>query len=165
LRTAVHACKILIVMPIQRPGEMTSSWQPFREPLRRTLLRTGVIALVGGAALSRWWGGLDRWPFATLLVFWFSFGGHWVEVGFLNGLRPWLPPLRAVQIVSRIGVWFVGGIAIGHGVALSALWLTGLRANLWPAWWLGGVALIAVELVAHLVLQLRGQPSFYNGRG
>ncbi len=25
----------------------------------------------------------------------------------------------------------------------------------WPAWWLGGIAFIGIELVAHLVLQLR----------
>ena len=31
--------------------------------------------------------------------------------------------------------------------------------------WLGGLAFIGIELVAHLVLQLRGRPSFYNERG
>jgi hypothetical protein len=144
---------------------VTSSWQPYREPLRRTLIRTGAIALVVGAVLAGWWGGPGRWPFATLLVFWFSFGGHWVEVGFLNGLRPRLSSTPAVQVATRIGVWFVGGTALGLGVALTAMLLAGLRPERWPAWWLGGVALIAVELIAHTALQLRGQPSVYNGRG
>ena len=59
--------------------------------------RTGsAIALVVGAALAQQWGGLARWPLASLLV-----------------LRPSL----------------------------------------------------GIELVARLALQLRGRPSFYNGRG
>jgi hypothetical protein len=35
----------------------------------------------------------------------------------------------------------------------------------WPRWWLGGLVFIGIELVAHLVLRLRGRPNFYNGRG
>jgi hypothetical protein len=75
---------------------MTTAWQPFREPLRGTLLRTTIIAL---------------------------------------------------------------------GMALTATSLATVRPRQWPALWLGGFAFIGVELVAQLVLQLRGRPSFYNGRG
>ncbi len=39
------------------------------------------------------------------------------------------------------------------------------RPPRWPAWWLGGLAFIGIELVAHLALLLRGRPSFYDGRG
>jgi hypothetical protein len=144
---------------------MTSPWQPYREPLGRTLLRTGTIALVVGAVLARTWGGLQRWPLATLLVLWFSFGGHWVELWFLNWLRPRLPVARAVQVGARFGVWFVGGTGLGLGMAMTARLLAGLRLGRWPAWWVGGLAFIGVELIAHLFLQLRGRPSFYDGRG
>jgi hypothetical protein len=48
---------------------------------------------------------------------------------------------------------------------LTATALTEFRPAQWPAWWLGGLAFIGLELVAHLPLQLRGQPNFYNGRG
>jgi hypothetical protein len=144
---------------------MTSPWQPYREPLRRTLVRAGTIALVVGAVLARRWGGPGRWPLATLLALWFSFGGHWVELWFLNWLRPHLSVARGVQVGARIGVWFVGGTGLGLGMALTAMVLAGLRPARWPAWWLGGLALIGVELVAHLFLQLRGRPSFFNGRG
>ncbi|MFI5311026.1 MAG: hypothetical protein ACHQQ3_07320 [Gemmatimonadales bacterium] len=145
---------------------MTTQWQPFREPLRATLLRTVIIALVLGAALARWWGGgLARWPLFTLLMLWPSFGGHWVEIFFLNWLRPRLSAARAVQVASRIGVWFVGGIGLALGMALTAMPLAVLQPSRWPDWWLGGFAFIAVELVAHLPLQLSGRPSFYNGRG
>jgi hypothetical protein len=144
---------------------MTSQWQPFREPFRITILRTGTIAIVVGAVLARLWGGLARWPIATLLVLWPSFGGHWVEVWFLNWLRPRLSIACGVQVAARVGVWFVGGTGLAIGMGLTVMALAGFRPVRWPAFWLGGLAFIGVELVAHLVLQLRGRPSFYNGRG
>ena len=134
-----------------------------------TLVRTGTIALVVGAVLSYWRGGLTRWPIITLLVLWPSFGGHWVEVWFLNWLRPRLSAARAVQVAARVAVWFVGGVGLALGMGLTAMALGEFRTAKWspwgPAWWLGGVAFIGIELVTHLVLQLRGRPSFYNGRG
>jgi hypothetical protein len=144
---------------------MTAQWRPHREPLRTTLVRTGAIAVVVGGAIALTRGGLARWPTAALLVFWPSFGGHWVEVGFLNGLRPRLPVARAVQIAARIGAWFVGGVALAVGTGLTATAIAGVRPAQWPTWWLGGVAFVGIELVVHGVLQLRRRDSFYNGRG
>jgi hypothetical protein len=144
---------------------MTSRWQPYREPLRTTVLRTGMIAIAGGAVLARFWGGWARWPMATLLALWFSFGGHWVEIWFLNWLRPRLPGARGLQVAARAGVWFAGGIVIAMGVRAAAMALEGDHPAHWPAWWLWGLGFIGIELVAHLALQLRGRPSFYNGRG
>lgn len=145
---------------------MTSQWQRHREPLHTTLARTGAIALVLGALVVRWrGGGLARWPMATLLILWFSFGGHWVELWFLNWLRPRLSIARSIHVGARFAVWFVGGCVLALGMDLTAMALTEFRPAQWPAWWLGGLAFIGLELVAHLVLQLRGQPSFYNGRG
>jgi len=48
---------------------------------------------------------------------------------------------------------------------LTAMTLAGFRRMHWPPWWIGGLGFIGLELVVHLVLQLRGRPSFYNGRG
>jgi len=128
-----------------------------------------MIAIVVGAVLARFRGGLARWPLDTLLVLWPSLGGHWVEVWFLNWLRPRLSIARSVQVAARVGVWFVGGIGLAIAMGLTAMALSGFRPAHWPAWWhpwwLAGVAFIGIELVAHLVLQLRGRPSFYNGRG
>jgi hypothetical protein len=140
-------------------------WQPFQEPLRITLARNGTIALVVGAALALWRGGLAYWPIATLLVLWPSFGGHWVELWFLNYLRPRIPAARAVQAGVRVGVWFIGGIGLAFGMRMTAMALAGFRLAHRPAWWFWGVVFIGIELAAHLVLQLRGRPSFYNGRG
>ncbi len=140
-------------------------WQPFEEPLRITLARNGTIALVAGAVLAKRMGGLAHWPLATLLVLWPTLGGHCVEVWFLNFLRPRLPAGRAAHAGLRVAVWFFAGTGLALGMALTAMALGGFRPAHWPAWWLGGLAFIGVELAAHLVLQLRGRPSFYNGRG
>lgn len=144
---------------------MTAHWQPYREPLRHTLVRTGMIALVAGAVFSRWWGGVARWPMATLLMLWPSLGGHWVELWFLNWLRPRLSVARGAQVVARLGVWFIGGIALALGMRLTAATFDWFPPMRWPAWWLGGLAFIGIELVAQSVLQLRGRPSFFNARG
>lgn len=140
-------------------------WQPYREPLHITLARTGGIAIVGGAVLARWLGGLAHWPIAALLVFWVSFGGHWVELWFLNWLRPRLPIVRAIQAGMRVSVWFIGGIGLALGMVLTATLLPGFRPAHWPAWWIGGLGFIVIELAIHLVLRFTGRPSFYNGRG
>jgi hypothetical protein len=142
----------------------TSQWQPFREPARITILRTGVIAIVVGGVVAFFRGGPARWPLLTLLVLWPSYGGHWVEVWFLNWLRPRLPVARGMQVVARVGVWFVGGIGLLIGMGLTAMALNRYPWTRWPAWWIGGLAFIGVELMAHLALWLRGRPNFYDGR-
>jgi hypothetical protein len=138
---------------------MTAQWTPFREPVRATLARTL------GALLARLWGGLARWPIATLLMLWPMLGGHLLELWFLNWLRPRLSPTRGVQIGARIAVWFLGGSLLGLGMAFTATSLGALRPAHWPPWWLAGIAFMGVELVAHAALLLRGRPSFYSGSG
>jgi hypothetical protein len=150
---------------------MTPQWQPFREPLRTTMLRTVMIAIIAGVLFARLSGRPGRWPLTVLLMLWPSFGGHWVDLWFLNWLRPrlpisdFLPIARGWQIAARLGVWFAGGVGLALGVRLTAMALPGFPPGHWPAWWLGGPAFIGIELLAHLALQLRGRPSFYNGRG
>jgi hypothetical protein len=145
------------------------TWEPYREPLRVTLVRTGTIALVVGLVLAWSRGGLGRWPMASLLVLWPALGGHGVELWFLNWLRPRLPDARGVRVAARAVVWFVGGVALALAMGWTANALGALPPAQWAAWrsawWVGGLGFIAVELMAHLVLQLRGRPSFYNGRG
>jgi hypothetical protein len=70
--------------------------------------------------------------------------------------------------LARLGVWFVGGtgLALGMGLTAMALGFPPAQWRAWgPAWWLGGLVFIGIELVVHLALQLRGRPSFYDGRG
>jgi hypothetical protein len=147
---------------------MIAAWQPYREPLRRTLVRTMLLAIVAGTVLAAWSARSAwpiRWPVAVVLMLWPSFGGHWLELLYLDWLRPRLPAAGTVQRVARLGTWFFGGCGLGVGMVLTARALGGIRLTHWPAWWLAGVAFIGVELVAHAVLQARGRPSFFSGRG
>ena len=143
----------------------TSEWQPYREPLRTTLVRTLTIAVVVGAIVALMRGGLTHWPFFTILILWPSVAGHWVEIFFLNWLRPRIPSSRGAQVAARLAVWFVAGFLIAWAMHFTAAALTDSRPIYLPPWWLGGLAFIGVELVAHAGLQLGGKPSFYNGRG
>lgn len=137
----------------------------FREPLRRTLTRTLTIALVAGAVVSLRNGGLRGWPIATILMLWPSFGGHWLELWYLNWLRPRLSPMRAIQVTARLATWFAGGIVLATGLALTAVALTGPRPIPWHLWWAAGLAMIAIELVVHALVGLQRRPNFFDGRG
>lgn len=147
---------------------MTAAWQPYREPLRKTLVRTILIAIVAGTALVAWAGRSARpirWPVAVVLMLWISLGGHWLELWYLNWLRPRLRAAPTTQRVARLGTWFLGGCGLGVGMVLTVRVLGGIRFARWPALWLAGVVFIGVELVAHAALYARGRPNFFTGRG
>ena len=147
------------------PETAVGEWQPFREPGRATLARTLGIALVAGALFARQWGGMARWPVTTIVMLWPALGGHFLELWFLNWLRPMLPHRRSVQVVARVALWFLGGVVFQAAMRLTAAALAGLRPVSRVPWWIGGLVFIGIELVAQLVLHLRARPSFYDGRG
>ena len=136
-----------------------------REPLRVTLTRTVGIALIAGAALASRSGGLALWPIMSVVMLWPSLGGHYVELAYLDVVRPRLSDSRAVHTLARIAVWFVGGVLLAIGMRISAIAVHAPRPLPASAWWIGGIVFIGIELVAHLVLHARGRPSFYTGRG
>lgn len=142
-----------------------SDWQPHHEPLRTTLTRTFSIAIVGAAVASRWLGGLRYWPVLFLVMLWPSLGGHWLDVLFLNWVRPRLPADWWTQRFSRVALWFVGGIVLALGARWTAALLLARPPRDWLTWTMAGIAFVAIELVAHAALQIRGRPSFYNGLG
>jgi hypothetical protein len=147
---------------------MITAWRPYHEPLRTTLVRTILIAMVAGTVFAAWSAHSTlpiRWPVAVVLMLWVSFGGHWLELWYLNWLRPRLPSAPPVQRIARLGTWYLGGCVLGVGMALTGRALGGIRLSDWPAWWVAGVGFIGVELVAHAVLEARGRPSFFTGRG
>jgi hypothetical protein len=132
------------------------------EPLQVTLVRTGGIALVVGLVAAVVQHQSSSWPHWTVFALWFTFGGHWVELFYLNRLRPRLALTRSAQVTGRLLIWLVGGtlLMIGARITASALGTPSMRL---PPWWLGGAAFVCLELLVHALLQLRGQPNFYNG--
>jgi hypothetical protein len=138
------------------------TWQPFHEPFRVTLVRTGLVALALGCVVAVVSGRLASWPQWTAFVFWFSFGGHWVELFFLNWFRPRLPAARWPQVLGRVCTWLAAGTLLMVGARVTVLSLSAQSMHL-PSWWIGGPVFLCVELLVHVVPQLRGQPNFYNG--
>jgi len=140
------------------------SWPRFDEPFRFTLARTVTLAAIVGAVLALRRHDLKLFlPFAALAL-WFTFGGHYVELAFLNGLRARVSKGRLIQGGVRLLVWFVGGVVLYVFMAASARVLP-LKAPPLRMWWYGGVLLIGVELAVHGLLAMRGRPNFYSGRG
>ena len=130
-----------------------ADWRPYREPLRVTLTRTISIAIVAGAVVASRSGGIRRWPLFSLLMLWPAFGGPLGRpLAFLNWLRPRLPAARRIQVVARIAVWFVGGMALALGARLTATLLLDHQSLAWLTWATAGTVFVAIELVAHGVL-------------
>jgi len=138
------------------------TWQSYHEPLHVTLVRTGLVGLVLGLIVARLQSQRASWPQWTAFALWFSFGGHWVELFFLNWLRPRLASARWVQVTGRLFTWLVRGTLLMVGARITAASFSGQSLRL-PAWWLGGPVFLCLELLVHALPQLRGQPNFYNG--
>src|SRR4051812_18163045 len=102
------------------PRERQTAPRRDPEPIRVTLTRTVSIAVVAGGVIAMARGNLQRWPALSLLMLWPSFGGHWIDLFFLDVLRPHLPESRPMQGLARLAVWFAGGIVLAAGVQLTA---------------------------------------------
>ena len=139
---------------------MTS--QSYYEPLHITLVRTGLIGLVLGLVAARVQSQPAAWPQWTAFALWFSFGGHWVELFFLNWFRPRLASARWAQVTGRLFTWLVGGALLMVGARVTVLSLSAQSLRL-PPWWLGGPVFVGLELLVHALPALRGRPNFYNG--
>ena len=141
-----------------------TSWTRVDEPVRRTLARNVAIAAVVGAALAFPKHDLRLLLPLSALALWFSLGGHYVELAFLNGIRPRIPGARLTQLAARLTAWFAGGAVLYVFMAATAHVLP-IEPPPVALWWLGGLLLIGVELLAHAALALRGVPNFYSGLG
>ena len=159
-------------------GADPARFQPYRESLVTTVRRTGIIALVLGSIaaiglLRRMPSSLGDWYLWFVLVLavgWISFGGHWVELAYLNVLRPRVARLPdGVLMFVRIGVWLIGGSLLFLGSAPTRSVLTAGHLPdadlLQGVLLLGGPVFVGAELVVHSIAFLLGQPSFWNGRG
>lgn len=138
-------------------------FESHREPLTTTLARTITLALIAGAIASRWWG-LSRFPVAVIAAMWPSFGGHWVEMWYLDWLRPRISANRGVQIIARLITWFTAGILFVGLMEATVKTLAHPAPSFRMPFWIAGLGFIAIELFVHLGLETRGRASFYNAR-
>jgi hypothetical protein len=138
--------------------------QPFAEPWQTTALRTGSLALAAGLGVGLIQGHLAVVPSVTLFALWFTLGGHFLELLFRNRLRHYISDQLAAQVLARLAYWFACGAVLFEG-ALATRTLLAPRMPVPLSWWPAGIGFVGVELLIHLGLRARGQPSVYDGRG
>lgn len=144
----------------QQPG-----FVPFREGLTSTLKRTVTIALIIGALAAIRSGQIAVGGGVMASALWFSFGGHWFEMFWLNQVRGRLPSRRVIQVVGRLVFWFLSGCILAVPMSLTLMLLVPAKYNGIQIV-AGGIGFVIVELFVHAVLlAARGKPSFYDGRG
>src|SRR4051812_34748391 len=95
----------------------------YREPFLSALTRAVGIALVAATVISL--GRMKQWPVIFAALLWPAFGGHWVELWYLNWLRPRVGGGAGRQVAARIAAWFLGGIVLGAAAWATAAALLG----------------------------------------
>jgi hypothetical protein len=134
------------------------------EPIRRVLARNLVIAIGVGVVVA----SLRHAPFrvlpVALVALWPSLGGHFVEIAFLDGVRPRLPRARVAQASARVVWWLACGALLG-GAMIATTHALRIAAPPWRWSWRGAPIFVGIELLAHAMLALRGRASFYRGDG
>lgn len=157
---------------------MPARFESYRESLTATIRRTFTIALVLGTIGTIVRPGGEQplaartyeWLTLVTFVLWISFGGHWVELWYLNWLRMRLISFSGFALVGvRLLVWLIGGIALFLGaVTTRALMLRGglpTESEAVVAITYGGPMFVAIETVPHFIAYASGRPSFWNGKG
>jgi hypothetical protein len=143
---------------------MNEAWEPCAEPWGATVRRTGSIAAAIGSAVGLYQRHVAPGVLTAIVALWFTLGGHFAELFFLNWLRFRLGGDAKAQAGARLVYWFVAGSVLCMGAFLTLAMLTGRPAIGWR-WWIGGLFFVGLELVVHLFLRARGRPNFYDGRG
>jgi hypothetical protein len=155
-----------------------AGFKPCRESLATTLARTCGIAVILASVIcllrlhhvptsSAQWRGWLAW---VVFIGWISLGGHWVEVIYLNVLRPRLANWPAAALVLlRLALWMIGGAILFTGAMVSLrLVMAGElpgRSKVISAFLRGGPIFVAIELVVHVFMMLAGRPNCWNFRG
>lgn len=67
-------------------------------------------------------------------------------------------------VVGGVLAWRRGGLARFPLASMLVLW-PALGGHFVERWWVAGLAFIAIEIVAHLLLRLTRRPSLFDGRG
>lgn len=157
------------------PSPDPARFKPFHESLAVTLRRTITIAIIVASVITlirphhlptlfaRW----REWFSLAVFVGWISVGGHWVELIFLNGLRPRIAHWSDLSLAAvRIGAWFIGGTILFIAAAISrSLIATGQlpdQTQVTHALVYGGLAFVGIELCVHLVMLVMRKPCFWN---
>ncbi|QEC75041.1 hypothetical protein [Mucilaginibacter ginsenosidivorax] len=147
---------------MENPEKNTES---FIHTVIRTIITTTIIA-----AILYWVhvfpsGGKSKLVLFEMIwsvVFCIVFGGHWLELLFINGVKFSLPKNIISLYLIRIVYWFVCAVPLFFAANL----ITGLfspKTVQMGRWWMFGFFYIGIQLLMHAIMQVRFKKSFYNG--
>jgi hypothetical protein len=139
--------------------------EPFIQTIIRTIITTTIIAVIlycmhvfPPGEESK----LTQFEMIWAMVFCIVFGGHWLELVFINYLKFASPKNISLLYFIRIVYWFL--------CALPLFFIANLIINLFSHqtgylghWWTFGFFYIGIQLLMHAIMQIRLKKSFYNG--
>ncbi|MDB5133238.1 MAG: hypothetical protein JWR02_2987 [Mucilaginibacter sp.] len=139
--------------------------EPFVQTIIRTILTTTIIAVI----LS--WlhifplgdkSKLTLFEMIWSIVFCIVFGGHWLELVFVNQIKFALPKNIVLLYFIRIGYWFLCSIPLFF-IANLINDLFSHKTGQLGHWWAFGCFYIVIQLLMHAIMHIRFKKSFYNG--
>ncbi len=147
---------------MKNPEKFTES---FTKTVIRSIITTTIIAIILYWAHVFPTGDkskLELFEMIWSIVFCIVFGGHWLELLFINYIKFALPKNILLLYVIRIAYWFLCAIPL----FFTAEWVDNLfshNAGHLGQWWIFGFFYIGIELLMHGIMQIRAKKSFYNG--
>src|SRR5476651_2298552 len=117
----------------------------------RTILTTTIIAVILSWLHIFPSGGQSRltlFEMIWLLVFCIVFGGHWLELVFINQIKFALPKNILLLYFIRIGYWFLCSIPLFFFANLITD-LFSYRTGQLGHWWIFGFLYIGIQLFMH----------------
>ena len=96
------------------------------------------------------------------VIFCIVFGGHWLELLFINFIKFGLPKSMLLLYFVRVCYWFLSSILL-FLIANTVRNLLENKSGQLGNWWIFGLLYIGIQLVMYAIMQLRLKKSFYNG--
>ena len=143
--------------------------EKFHEPILHVLLRTSLTAVILASIFN--YKELFAGDFSSKMkllgiesaaTMCFVFGGHWLEIFFINFLKNYLPKNLFVLYPVRIAYWYISAIPLYFLYHYVSNFLTGKNYEI-GNWWMIGITYIFIEMVMYGILFLLMRKSFWNG--
>ena len=143
--------------------------EKFYEPFHRTVIRTALFA--GILSLFFYWNQLADEQGKEMLrifgngwmsCFWFTFGGYWIEILYINYLKFYLPRNLPLLYACRIVVWYGTAIVFLYLSESSYNFLMKQENSITISWTFGFIY-IGIEMLIHGFIHYRIKKSFWNG--
>lgn len=139
--------------------------EPFVQTVIRTILTTTIITVIL-SWLHIFPSGdkskLTLFEMIWLIVFSIVFGGHWLELMFINQIKFALSKNIVLLYFIRIGYWFLCSIPLFFIANLINDLFSHKTGHL-GHWWTFGFFYIGIQLLMHAIMHMRFKKSFYNG--